>query len=158
MSDQIDTDEIRKRHYRTEDECGNEYCQCGASLANCDAIQLCAEYERLKRTVDFQEQTYLEQHGGSWGKCYYQAENERLREENAELWKELNAMADSAIAVTEDAIETQAETLRLRDALAMIHRKLLDWWSNRTMPKQLVDACEIASAALAVTKEDAKDE
>lgn len=36
------------------------------------------EFERLKRTVALQEQTYLKHHGGSWGKCKYQAERDAL--------------------------------------------------------------------------------
>jgi hypothetical protein len=42
--------------------------------------RLRAEIARIKRTVAFQEKTYLEQHGGSWGKCKYQAEADELRE------------------------------------------------------------------------------
>ena len=38
-------------------------------------------YENLERTVEFMEREYLEQHGGSWGKCKYQAEVERLNHE-----------------------------------------------------------------------------
>ena len=37
------------------------------------------ELERLKRTVKFMEDEYLNAHGGSWGKCKYQTENELLR-------------------------------------------------------------------------------
>jgi hypothetical protein len=52
-----------------------------------EVVDLRAEYERLKRTVNFQEKTYLKHHGGSWGKCKYQAENERLR---SDLWEAIS--------------------------------------------------------------------
>jgi len=38
-------------------------------------------FARLQRTVKFQEAEYLENHGGSWGKCKYQAKAEHLQKE-----------------------------------------------------------------------------
>ena len=40
-----------------------------------------AEIERLKRTMKFQEDQYLAEHG-YWGECKYKAENARLKTEN----------------------------------------------------------------------------
>lgn len=36
------------------------------------------EFDRIKRTVEFQERQYLAAHGGSWGECKYQSEAKAL--------------------------------------------------------------------------------
>jgi len=79
------------------------------------------EYERLQRTVKFMEETYLKEHGGSWGKCQYQSKVEsaearaaqletalrggiEICKENASVtgpfskWRELKTLLEAALA------------------------------------------------------------
>ena len=55
----------------------------------CEIANLRAQLEKLQRTVKFQEDQYLADHGGSWGECKYKAQLERAE-------KALRTLADAA--------------------------------------------------------------
>lgn len=76
-----------------------------------DRDRLAAELDNLKRTVAFQEEQYLKAHGGSWGKCKYQAEAETLAAELAEARKALSGIEERHESLRVD-FNRQASYLR----------------------------------------------
>lgn len=63
------------------------------------------ELANYKRTVAYQEAEYLRAHGGSWGVCQYQAENEELRAREAEARKALERIAEGRGVFSFDPLE-----------------------------------------------------